>query len=225
MNILLIEDDVRLNHNLQRLLEEASHQVTAVFDGKSGCALALNMPFDLVITDVMLPKMDGKEMCLQIKKHKPNLPVLMLTALGSTDNKIDGFHAGADDYLVKPFEIREFIARVHVLLKRYHLNTPPTPQLFTYANLSMNTATKQVWRSQTEITLTPKEFNLLRYFMEHPERVLDRTEIATKVWDTHIDTGTNFIDVYINYLRNKIDKDYEPKLIHTKTGMGFILKH
>lgn len=149
----------------------------------------------------------------------------MLTALGTTDDKLDGFDAGADDYLVKPFDFRELDARIRVLLKRKG-NQPEERrrQQLVYADLSINLQTKTALRGGKEIKLTPKEFNLLTYMVENPERVLSRVEIAEKVWDTHFDTGTNFIDVYINYLQKKIDKDFEMKLIHTKPGMGFMLR-
>ena len=148
----------------------------------------------------------------------------MLTALGTTDDKLEGFDAGADDYMVKPFDIRELEARVRVLLKRVVSDDAGLPEKeLTYADLEVNLLMKTVYRDKQEIKLTPKEFNLLTYMVQNPERVLSRTEIAEKVWGTHFDTGTNFIDVYINYLRKKIDRDFDIKLIHTKPGMGFIL--
>ena len=155
---------------------------------------------------------------------QPNLPVIMLTALGTTDDKLEGFDAGADDYLTKPFEIRELIARIQVLLKRYSGVNKSTVNILKYEDVELNLNEKSVFRNNIEIKLTPKEFKLFQYLIKNPERVLSRTEIAEKVWDTHFDTGTNFIDVYINYLRKKIDKDFETKLIHTKLGMGFMLK-
>jgi DNA-binding response OmpR family regulator len=149
----------------------------------------------------------------------------MLTALGATDEKVEGFDAGADDYIVKPFEMRELAARIRALLKRRKASlSASTNTMLKYDDLEMNLLTKTVKRQGVEINLTPKEFNLLQYMLENPERVLSRAEIAEKVWDTHFDTGTNFIDVYINYLRKKIEKNFEKKLIHTKPGMGFILK-
>jgi len=148
----------------------------------------------------------------------------MLTALGTTDDKVEGFNAGADDYLVKPFEMRELLVRIRALLKRNNKIANSTGFILRFADLEMNLHTKIVKRAGIEIRLTPKEFNLLEYMLQNPNRVLSRTEIAEKVWDTHFDTGTNFIDVYVNYLRKKIDKNFEEKLIHTKSGMGFILK-
>ena len=163
------------------------------------------------------------ELAKEIRKSNPNIPILMLTALGSTNDKLDGFDAGADDYMVKPFDFRELNARIKVLLKRVTGNVPELPQELVYADLRIDLQRKDVERNGIFIKLSPKEYNLLLYMVENAERVLSRVEIAEKVWNTHFDTGTNFIDVYINYLRKKIDRDFEPKLIHTKAGMGFIL--
>ncbi len=223
MHILVVEDDQRMSELIQRGLEEAGFEVTVVYDGEMALKLALRIAYDLIVSDIILPKLDGLDFCQEIKKYKPFLPVIMLTALGTTDDKVEGFDAGADDYMVKPFEIRELIARIGVLSKR---NFNHTSKLFLlkYDALEMNLHTKIVKREEKEIDLTPKEFRLLQYMLENNERVLPRSEIAEKVWDTHFDTGTNFIDVYINYLRNKIDKQFETKLIHTKSGQGFILK-
>ena len=147
----------------------------------------------------------------------------MLTALGATDDKLDGFDAGADDYMVKPFDFRELNARIKVLLKRGNSDKKDLPHELSYADLRIDLQGKNVERNGISIKLSPKEYNLLLYMVENAERVLSRIEIAEKVWNTHFDTGTNFIDVYINYLRKKIDRNFEPKLIHTKAGMGFIL--
>ena len=224
MAILVIEDDQRVAELIQRGLEEQGFTVTLAYDGLSGKKLALQNDYDLIITDIILPKMDGIDVCRHIRETKPDIPIIMLTALGTTDDKVEGFDAGADDYLVKPFEMRELLVRIRALLKRNTKTTNSTGFVVRFADLEMNLHTKIVKRSGQEISLTPKEFKLLEYLMHNPERVLSRIEIAEKVWDTHFDTGTNFIDVYINYLRKKIDKDFDRKLIHTKSGMGFILK-
>lgn len=169
--------------------------------------------------------MDGFEFCKEIRQINAHIPIIMLTALGTTDDKLDGFDAGADDYMVKPFDFRELDARIKVLLKRGSVEIQQIQETeISYADLRINRQTKTVYREDAEIKLSPKEYNLLLYMVENPERVLSRVEIAEKVWNTHFDTGTNFIDVYINYLRKKIDKNYEAKLIHTKPGMGFIFK-
>ncbi len=223
MHILIIEDDQRVAQLIQRGLEENGYQTTLAYDGEMGKKLALRQPFDLLISDIILPKINGLDLCKEIRQIKPELPIIMLTALGTTDDKVEGFDAGADDYLVKPFEMRELIARIGVLLKRNKTNAPQTFVL-KYADLEMNLHTKIVKRQDQEISLTPKEYKLLEFLLLNPERVLSRAEIAEKVWDTHFDTGTNFIDVYINYLRKKIDKQFDKPLIHTKSGQGFILK-
>ncbi len=224
MKILIIEDDQRVAELIQRGLEEQGFAPTLAFDGISGRKLAFQNDYDLIITDIILPKLDGLDLCRQIRESKPDTPIIMLTALGTTDDKVEGFDAGADDYLVKPFEMRELLVRIRSLLKRNTKALNSAGFILRFADLEMNLHTKIVKRSRQEINLTPKEFKLLEYMMQNPERVLSRTEIAEKVWDTHFDTGTNFIDVYINYLRKKIDRGFDKKIIHTKSGMGFILK-
>lgn len=224
MDILVIEDDLRVSELIKRGLEEQGFSATVAYDGVMGKKLALQHSYELIITDIILPKMDGLELCKQLREANLEIPIIMLTALGTTDDKLEGFDAGADDYLVKPFEIRELMARIRVLLKRQSKTPQTYSNVLKYDELELNLQNKTVKRGEVDIDLTPKEFKLLEYLLQNPERVLSRTEIAEKVWDTHFDTGTNFIDVYINYLRKKIDKSFEKKLIHTKSGMGFILK-
>lgn len=224
MQILIIEDDQRVAELINRGLTEEGFETTVAFDGLSGLKLILHNDYDLIITDIILPKMDGLDLSREIRSIKPQIPIIMLTALGTTDDKIEGFDAGADDYMVKPFEIRELLARIRVLLKRYNGITANSSFILKFHDLEMNLNLKIVKRNNIEINLTPKEFKLLEYMLRNSERVLSRNEISEKVWDTYFDTGTNFIDVYINYLRKKIDKDFDKKLIHTKSGMGFILK-
>ena len=205
-------------------MEEQGFAITVAYDGLMGKKLAITNNYELVITDIILPNLNGIELCKLLKSIKPDMPIIMLTALGTTDDKVEGFDAGADDYLVKPFELRELYVRIRVLLKR--LNNKPNAQGFIlkYADIELNLHTKIVKRNGKEIQLTPKDLKLLEYMMQNTERVLSRVEIAEKVWETTFDTGTNFIDVYINYLRKKIDKGFETKLIHTKPGLGFIFK-
>ncbi len=224
MKLLIVEDDLRIAELIHRGLEEQGFSVTLAYDGLSGKKLALQNDYDGVITDIVLPKMDGLELCKVLKNQKPYLPIILLTALGTTDDKVEGFDAGADDYLVKPFEMRELVVRIRSLLKRFDPRIQQMGNLLIYSDLELNLYAKTVKRQGREIHLTPKEFQLLSYLMQNAERVLSRTEIAEKVWDTHFDTGTNFIDVYINYLRKKIEKDFGTKLIHTKSGMGFVLR-
>lgn len=222
--VLLIEDDQRIADLIKRGLEEQGFVITLAFDGSMGKKLALANQYDIIITDIVLPVINGLDLCKEIRLQKPGIPILMLTALGTTDDKVEGFDAGADDYLVKPFELRELHVRIRALLKRNNTNSNLQGFVLKYADLEMNLHTKVVKRNNKEISLTPKELNLLEYMMQNPERVLSRTEIAEKVWGTTFDTGTNFIDVYINYLRKKIDKNFNAKLIHTKSGLGFIFK-
>lgn len=225
MHILVVEDEQRVAELIQKGLTELGFQVTLAFDGEMGKKLALSKTYDLILMDLILPKINGIDLCKEIRLNFPNIPIIMLTALGTTDDKIEGFDAGANDYLVKPFDFRELHARIRALIKRNQTlnNTFSQGFILRFADLEMNLQTKMVQRNNEAVNLTPKEFRLLEYMMGNSERVLSRTEIAEKVWDT-FDSGTNFIDVYINYLRKKIDKNHTVKLIHTKPGMGFIFK-
>ena len=221
--ILIVEDEKRVADLLKIGLEENGYQTMVAYDGAMGLRLFQSNSFQLVISDIILPKLDGFELCKEIRKVNERIPILMLTALGSADDKLEGFDAGADDYMVKPFDFRELNARVEVLLKRNAETVVRPPEQITYADLSVNLNLREVTRNNIAIKLSPKEYNLLLYMLENAEKVITRVEIAEKVWNTHFDTGTNFIDVYINYLRKKIDKDFGKKLIHTKPGVGFIL--
>lgn len=221
-SILIVEDEKRVADLLKEGLEEYGYHTMVAYDGAMGLRLFQSYSFQLVISDIILPKLDGFELCKEIRKQNTQIPVLMLTALGSTDDKLDGFDSGADDYMTKPFDFRELIARVKVLLKR-DAPVAQQPTHISYADLSIDLNRHEVSRENISIKLSPKEYNLLVYMVENAERVISRVEIAEKVWNTHFDTGTNFIDVYINYLRKKIDKGYNKKLIHTKAGVGFIL--
>lgn len=221
--ILIIEDEQRVAGLLQSGLEENGYQTMVAYDGMMGLRLFQAHSFQLVISDIILPKMDGFELCKEIRKINPGIPILMLTALGSTDDKLDGFDAGADDYMTKPFDFRELNARIKALLKRNVEAVVAEQETIGYADLSIDLKQRLVVRNGVSISLSPKEYNLLTYMVGNAERVINRVEIAEKVWNTHFDTGTNFIDVYINYLRKKIDRDFDRKLIHTKAGVGFIL--
>lgn len=221
--ILVVEDDLRVARLLQSGLEEKGYHLLLAYDGESAWRLFQAQPADLVISDVILPKMDGFELCRLLKQHRPQTLILMLTALGTTDDKLEGFDSGADDYLVKPFDFRELDARIRALLKRRVLPASAPPERISYADLEIDLLRREVRRAGLPIRLSPKEYQLLLYMAEHAGRVVSRVEIARQVWQTHFDTGTNFIDVYINYLRKKIDRDFPTKLIHTKPGVGFIL--
>lgn len=220
--ILIVEDEKRVADLLTAGLEESGYRTLVAYDGAMGLRLFQSNEINMVISDIVLPKLDGFEMCREIRKLNSDIPILMLTALGSTDDKLDGFDSGADDYMVKPFDFRELKARIKVLMKRVVHNEDRREHL-SYADISIDLNKHHVSRAGNDIRLTPKEFNLLVFMVENAEKVISRIDIAEKVWNTHFDTGTNFIDVYINYLRKKIDKDFDVKLIHTKPGIGFIL--
>jgi len=177
----------------------------------------------LVILDINLPYKNGFELCKEIRRINQKIPVIMLTALGTTEDKLSGFDSGTDDYLVKPFEFRELLARIRSLLKRISI-TETGGNILTFLDLEVNLNTFEVTRSEQKIDLTQKEFALLVYLLQNKGRVLSRMDIAKNVWGIHFDTGTNIIDVYVNFLRKKIDKDFDKKIIHTQTGVGYILK-
>lgn len=223
IKILVIEDEKRVADLLKIGLEENGYQVLVAYDGEMGWRLFQSNDFQLTISDIILPKLNGFELCQKIRKADEEIPILMLTALGTADDKLEGFDVGADDYMVKPFDFRELLARVRVLLKRRAVAKVDVVKEISYADLYINLERQEVTRNGEPIKLSPKEYNLLVYLVENAERVVSRVEIAEKVWNTHFDTGTNFIDVYINYLRKKMDKNFEVKLIHTKPGVGFIL--
>lgn len=224
MKVLIIEDNTRVSALLKRGLGSQGYQIYISEDAEDALVMVDKIMFELVITDIMLPKMNGIELSKLIKKKNPELPIIMLTALGTIDEKIEGFDAGADDYMVKPFEIRELYARIKAILLRKS-NSAQKSELsdhIEYQELKVDKNTNRVFRNGKEINLTPKEFKLLVFLMSNAERILTRDEIAENVWGNHFDTGTNYIDVYIAYLRKKIDKDFDEKLIHTKPGVGFI---
>jgi DNA-binding response OmpR family regulator len=220
--ILVIEDESRVAEVLARGLKESGHAVHVADTVSMGLSIFAKERFDMIVSDIMLPDGSGFDLCRKIREQNEAIPILMLTALGATDDKLEGFDSGADDYMVKPFDFRELNARIHTLLKR---RAHPLEDQIAYSDLRIDLRKKTVYRNGQPIILTPKEYHLLLFFVQNPDRVISRSEIAKEVWDTHFDTGTNFIDVYINYLRKKIDKNFDTKLIHTKPGMGFIFSH
>ncbi len=224
-HILIVEDEPRVAEVLQKGLEENGYNTTVAYDGDMAFRLFQAREFDLIISDIVLPKMNGLDLCQAIHRLNHTIPILMLTALGTTDDKLQGFDATADDYMTKPFDFRELLARVKALLKRNGPLAPAAPTTLVYDDLVVDRDMHQVTRNNTLIHLSPKEYNLLVYMLENKEKVISRREIAEKVWNTHFDTGTNFIDVYINYLRKKIDRNFATKLIHTKPGVGFVLSN
>jgi two-component system copper resistance phosphate regulon response regulator CusR len=223
MKLLLIEDEPKTVQSIKQGLEENGYEVDIAYDGLIGKQLAKNNVYQLIISDIIIPGINGIELCREIRKGGDETPILMLTALGSTDDKVTGLDAGADDYLVKPFEFKELLARVRALTKRGS-SVSHTAQILRFADLEISMDAKTVHRSGNKINLTAREFNLLVYLIRNQGRVVSKVEIAEQVWDIGFDTGTNVIEVYVNYLRKKIDKDYPVKLIHTQFGMGYVLK-
>ena len=223
IKILLVEDEKKIAAALKKGLEEQGYYVREAYDGTIGEKLFINYKFDFVVLDINIPGMNGYTLSRIIRQHNQSVPILMLTALGTVDDKLEGFEAGADDYLVKPFEFKELLARIKTLLKRSKKDFQPG-NLLRIGDLEMNLDSKEISRAGTKISLTAKEFQLLEYMIRNKGRVLSRADIAGQVWDIGFDTGTNVIDVYINFLRKKIDKDFPSKLIHTQIGMGYIMK-
>ena len=223
MRLLLVEDEPKIAAFIEKGLNENGDEITIAYDGQSGRSMALQGEFDIIILDVMLPLVSGLEICKNIRDNGINTPVLMLTALGTVDDKVNGLQQGADDYLVKPFHFKELIARIQALTRRQNQQATTNNELHI-ADLSLNRSSKIVLRENKEVALTAKEYALLEMFMQNTNRVLSRSDIAEHVWGYDFDTGSNVIDVYINYLRNKIEKGFSSKLIHTIVGMGYVMK-
>lgn len=221
MRILVVEDEAKVASFIRRALEEESYAVDLCADGSQGLDLASEGTYDLVILDLMLPSLPGMEVLKELRKQKIQTPVLILTARSKVDQKVQGLDAGADDYLTKPFAIEELLARVRALLRR---NSGEATGLLQADDLVLNPATREVTRGGQRIELTAKEYALLEYMMRNAGRVLTRPMISEHVWNLDFDTFTNVIDVYVNYLRNKIDRGRERKLIHTLRGSGYVLK-
>ncbi|HKA53860.1 MAG TPA: heavy metal response regulator transcription factor [Candidatus Binatia bacterium] len=221
MHILVVEDEKKVASFIQRGLEAEHYTVDVAYDGEAGLVRVFDGNYDLLILDVMLPKRDGLSVLQEVRRHKLNLPVLLLTARDTVADKVAGLDRGADDYLTKPFAFEELLARVRALLRR---GTPMPAPVLALADLRLDLVTRQVTRAGRRIDLTAKEFALLEFFLRQPGRVLSRTLIAQHVWGVDFDTFTNVIDVYVNYLRKKIDTDFEPKLLHTVRGAGYVLK-
>lgn len=223
--ILIVEDDRRIAQNIFRGLVSENFEAEVAYDGITGKQLALDKKFDLILLDVNLPGMRGYEVCQQIRIYKPSIPIIMLTAYGEIEDKVEGLEKGANDYIVKPFDFRELLARINAALRVSDLLNPGTPsQVLRIADLELDIATKQVTRGGKSIELTAKEFALLEYFLTHRGRVVSKMDLAEHVWHLNFDPGTNVVEVYINYLRKKVDKDFAVKLIHTRPGMGYVLK-
>jgi len=219
--ILLIEDEVNVSAFIKRGLEEQSYQVDVAYDGVTGKSLALQKEYDVIILDVILPNSNGWDVCKSIRSLHINTPILMLSALGTTDDTVKGLDLGADDYLTKPFKFKELTARIRALDRRRNAGHDSTLAL---ADLRLDTAAKKVTRAGQDITLTWREFKLLEYLLRNKGRVLSRIQLMENVWEVDFDLGSNVVEVYVNYVRNKIDKPYSVKLIHTVIGMGYVMK-
>jgi two-component system copper resistance phosphate regulon response regulator CusR len=223
MKILLIEDEAKTLLLIKQGLEQQHLEVDVAYDGLMGLTLATRNHYALIITDIILPEMNGLNLCKELRERHISTPILLLTALGTTQDIINGLDAGADDYLSKPFEFNELLARIRALTRRSG-QAISSANILKLADIELNLETKGIKRAGQEITLTAKEFNLLAFFMRNPGRVISKVELAEKIWDVTFDTGTNVIEVYVNFLRKKIDKDFNKKLIHTQIGMGYVMK-
>lgn len=220
MRILVIEDEKKVASFIKRGLEEEHYAVDLAYDGETGLYMSEVNDYDLIVLDLMLPKIDGLEVLKRIRGNRNNVPILVLTAKDTVEDIVRGLDTGGDDYLTKPFEFIEFLARIRALLRREKVDKEPVLKV---ADLTLSLVTHKVTRRGKEIELTSKEYALLEYFMRNPDKILTRTMISEHVWDYHFDSMTNVIDVYVNYLRRKIDKEFDPKLIHTIRGVGYML--
>lgn len=220
LKLLVVEDEPKIGAFLKEGLEEHGYEVDLVTDGRQGQEKILNPDYAMLIFDVLLPHVTGIELCRQVRKKNTRIPILMLTALGTTDDKVKGFDSGADDYLVKPFEFQELLVRIKALTRRGGEEQRPGNVLVS-SGLELDLDSKKARREGKEISLTAKEFRLLEFLMRNQGRVVSKELIAEKVWDLNFDTGTNFVEVYINLLRKKIDKEFETRLIHTRVGLGY----
>jgi two-component system copper resistance phosphate regulon response regulator CusR len=223
MKILVVEDESKTATSLKKGLQENDYDVELAHDGEMALLLCERNKFDLIITDIIIPKINGYNLAIKLRQQNIVTPIIMLTAMGLTVDKLKGFDSGTDDYMVKPFDFDELLARIKVLINRSQ-NNPKFSKSLEYSSLRIDLNTKEVYREGILINLTAKEFGLLEFFIKNIDRLITKEEIAEKVWDINFDTGTNIIEVYVSYLRNKIDKNFEPKLIHTKKGMGYIFR-
>jgi two-component system copper resistance phosphate regulon response regulator CusR len=223
MKILVVEDEIKTLQSIQQGLEESGYEVDIAYDGLIAKQLALRNIYTCIITDVIIPGINGQVLTRELREAGLQTPILIMSALGELDDKVNGFDSGADQYLVKPFQFTELLARVRSLTKRGS-NVLMTSQTLKFADLMLNLDSKEVIRDNTHIDLTALEYRLLEYLMRNQGRVLSKNQIAENVWDVNFDKGTNYIEVYINYLRRKVDKDFDNKLIHTVFGMGYVLK-
>ncbi|RWY48058.1 response regulator transcription factor [Mucilaginibacter gilvus] len=222
-SICLVEDNEKVSSFIKKGLNEHKYGVDVTPNAENALQMLQQKNYNLVILDVMLPGMSGIDFCKEVRKNQPLLPILMLSALGTIDDRVNGLKSGADDYLVKPFHFNELLARIEALLRRKKVAEEEN-HILSFGGLKLNTWDKTAEREGQQIILTAKEYSLLELFIQHPAKLLSREFIMEKVWGINFDTGTNMVDVYVNYLRNKIQKGFDKKLIHTVIGMGYILK-
>ncbi len=222
MKILLIEDEKKVVQSLKQGLNEHQIEVDFAYDGLSGSLLAEQNCYDVIVSDVIMPGLNGFDLLLRLRKNQIRTPVLMLTALGETDHKVQGLDAGADDYMVKPFEFKELLSRIRALARRSAEGS--NVSTLSFSGMNINLTNRECTRDGVRIELTPKEFLLVEYFLRNPYRAISKAELAEKVWDITFDSNSNVVEVYINYVRNKIDKPFKKKLLHTVFGAGYILK-
>lgn len=221
MRILIVEDEKKVARLLQQGLEEEHYQVDVAHDGERGATLAAETRYDLIILDVLMPRKNGLAVLRELRSKQISTPILMLTAKGATDDKVEGLDAGADDYLTKPFAFAELLARIRSLLRR---NTNEAATVLQVGNLRLDTVARRATRGERTIDLTGKEYALLEYFMRNVNQVLTRTLISEQIWHYHFDTKTNIVDVYVNHLRSKIDEGFDKRLLHTVRGVGYVMK-
>jgi two-component system, OmpR family, copper resistance phosphate regulon response regulator CusR len=224
MKVLLVEDEPKMVRSLKKGLEEHHIEVDSALDGAEGSRLAGANHYAVIISDVMMPEMNGIDMLRQLRQNGNLTPVILLTALSQTDEKVTGFEAGADDYLTKPFEFRELLMRIRALARRPQPSTKTLPTMLRFADVEMDLGKKECFRNGQRIQLTPREFALMEYLLRNPGRVISKAEISEQVWNLTFDTGTNFVEVYFNFLRKKVDKGFSKKLIHTQFRIGYILR-
>lgn len=225
--VLLVEDEASVVDFISKGLREENYEVSVALDGNTAVQMAINSDFDLMILDIMIPEKNGLEVCKELRSRNIQYPILFLTALGTSDNIAHGLNIGADDYLVKPFKFIELKARANALMRRntgQSKNSNLENNVYEIADLVVDADAKSVFRGKNEITLTATEYRLLIELIKNRGKVLSRVELLEKAWDIHFNMGTNVVDVYINYLRKKIDSSYDKKLIHTVVGMGYVLK-
>ena len=223
MKILLLEDEMKLLMAMYQGLTEQQMQVHTATDGKTGLTLAQKHNYSVIVSDIVMPSLSGLEFLKQLRSEGNHTPIILLTALSHMDDKIEGFEAGADDYLTKPFDFQELVLRIKALARR-PVESYQVPTNLTFEELDMNIHTKEFFVDGKKVILTPREYDLMAYFLKNPGRVISKTEIAERVWHLDFETGTNVVEVYVNFLRKKIERDFDKRFIHTQFKTGYVLR-